>query len=90
MSPPDAKSPPRIVSVAFVSTAPFADEATAARPGAMGNCLAVVPARIDRDGSAVPIDEKQRADGMLVIRQSGAGRVSVFVPWSNIRGVVYG
>jgi hypothetical protein len=67
------------------------------RTGAAGGGVvaAVTPARLETDGSAVAIETKQRADGLLLVatlRDRGNGsevRERVFVPWSNVRQVRY-
>lgn len=95
MTAPEAKPQTKLVSVAFVNSIPFNNEAMSAQVG-QGKADSITPARMEADGTAVAIDKNQRADGLL-IRQRRHDRVrntyvvdQCFVPWSNVRGLQFG
>jgi hypothetical protein len=84
----------RLTSAAFVQSAPFGDERMSCQVGL--NCDSIIPARLEPDGSCVPISSGQRADGILVRRKKHDLQTQkrfvdqCFIPWSNVRGLSYG
>lgn len=94
MSEPPKPAPEcnRIASVRFSESVPFAGESqSVAAPD-----VSIVPARLDPDGRAVPIEKGQVAFGLLLTRKfhdriSNSQRMErVFVPMQIVKGIVYG
>ena len=96
--PAETKPPPPtqpIKSLRLVNSAPFnGREEESIRMG-VGHCTRYWAARLEADGSAVPISANQRADGLL-LECDRHNRVTnkaeterIFVAFSNIRCVVY-
>lgn len=84
----------KLVSVTFVNSVAFGGESQSAQLGR--NVDAIIPARMEGDGTPVPVEKGQRADGILLKakrhdRVSGKRYVAMdFVPWANIRSLSYG
>lgn len=94
MSEPPKPAPEcnRIASVRFSESVPFAGESqSVAAPD-----VSIVPARLEPDGRAVPIEKGQVAGGLLLTRKqhdriANAQRMErVWVPMHVVKGIVYG
>jgi len=90
--PAPAPEANRIASVRFSESVPFNGEAqSVAAPD-----VAIVPARLEPDGRAVPIEKGQMPVGLLLTRKvfdrvANRPRMErVFVPMALVRGIVYG
>jgi len=84
----------RLIGATFSGSIPFGGEALAVQLGR--NVEAILPAVLAPDGSATPIKDGQRADGVL-LRQRTHDRLrgtwytaQEFVPWANVKGLQYG
>ena len=82
----------RVVAVRFRESVPFNGETqSVAAPD-----VSIVPARLDPDGRAVPIEKGQLAVGLLLTRRyrnpaANAQQMErVFVPLELVRGIIYG
>lgn len=89
---PAAPEANRIVSVRFSESVPFNGEAQSVA----ATDVAIVPARLEPDGRAVPVEKGQMPVGLLLTRWNH-DRVAnrkrmerVFVPMALVRGIVYG
>ncbi len=79
------------------SSVPFAGETVSVRIGGQNpNCDSIIPARLEPDGSAVPIKEGQIASGLLFRRRTvdrahnGAQFIEqCYVPMSNVKCLQY-
>lgn len=77
----------------FVNSVPWEGVVLAVSIGR--NVDRIRPARLKGDGTAVPIDDNQRSDGLLLSRLVSDTRLSRrvlrqhFVPWANVAGVGY-
>jgi hypothetical protein len=84
----------RIVSVRFRESVPILGETLTATIGQ--GVDSVVPARLEPDGRAVPIEKGQASAGLLLTRiyldrQAGTRRMErIFVPLALVRGIIYG
>lgn len=84
----------KLVAAFFVDSVPFGGEQASASIGR--NVDSIVPARLEKDGSAVPVEPNQRADGILLRRKhrdlNTHQRVvlQAFVPFANVRSLQYG
>ena len=76
--------PPRITGVVFVAPVQFAGVQDSIQIGR--NADSITPCKIDADGSASPLKEGQRSDGMLIRFR----KTQCFVPWANLRELQYG
>jgi len=84
----------RLSYVAFLESVSFAgsEETSISVPGKADR---LVPARLEADGSATPIDKGQRSDGVLLIRTKSdtkSGRMVEYrrlVPWANLKDLGY-
>lgn len=91
---PEPKAHNRLIGATFIESIPFSGEVSSI---ALGNkCDSIAPARLESDGTAVPIEKGQQSMGILVkrkVRDMTRNTLFVdqcFVPWANIRGLVYG
>ncbi len=96
LKPPEPQFKPltKLVAAYFVESVPFGGETHSVNVGR--NADSIAPARLEKDGAAMPVESGQRADG-IVLRRKSHNRASnervvlqAFVPWSNIRALEYG
>jgi hypothetical protein len=89
---PAAPEANRIVSVRFSESVPFNAECMSV----VAPNVTIVPARLEPDGRAVPIEKGQMPVGLLLTqryndRVANRPRMErVFVPMALVRGIVYG
>lgn len=92
--------PNRLTGAAFIESVRFGGgEVSSAylslSAGMPGNVDSIIPARLDHDGSATPIANGERADGLLIVRKvHDANRHTdfwnvSFVPMTNVRSCSY-
>jgi hypothetical protein len=85
----------RIVSVRFTDAVPWRGESMGVTQ-ATADADSIVPARLEPDGRAVPIEKGQASAGLLLTRKyhdriANKPRMErVFVPMALIRGIIYG
>ena len=88
-------SPNRIRSARFVLSVPFCGKEMDYAVVGPGHAASITPARIEADGSPVPVLASQRSDGLVLEREyvdrldNKTKTERVFVGWANIRCVVY-
>jgi len=85
----------RISAVRFCQAVPWRGEQMGATQGP-ADADSIVPARLEPDGRAVPIEKGQASAGLLLTRKfhdrlANRTRMErVFVPMALIRGIIYG
>jgi hypothetical protein len=95
LEPPKSVDCNRIVSVRFREAVPWRGEQMGATQGP-ADADSIVPARLEPDGRAVPIEKGQASAGLLLMRKyhdriaNKSRQERVFVPMALIRGIIYG
>lgn len=90
--PKPAAEANRVVAVRFTESVPFNGEVQSVT----SNDVSIVPARLDPDGRAVPIEKGQVSGGLLLTRRysdriSNTQRMErVWVPMALVKGIIYG
>lgn len=88
----------RLETVTFVNSVAFAGESTSCRIardangvyGTTGVVDAILPARLEADGTPTAIDKGQLATGVLLRKKRNNEIRQAFVPFSNVKELQYG